>query len=83
MHVKLSPKSKNRYALKAFRERIKLDETLYKKYRQFETLRVKAFRGNMSPQQTKINRFRMKKYRQKKKSEWTDTASYPKPIKAL
>ncbi|CAG2232883.1 unnamed protein product [Mytilus edulis] len=45
MHVKLSPKSKNRYALKAFRERIKLDETLYKKYRQFETLRMNGGGG--------------------------------------
>ncbi|CAC5406235.1 unnamed protein product [Mytilus coruscus] len=39
IHVQLPPKSKNRYAQKAFRERIKLDETLYKEYRQFEILR--------------------------------------------
>ncbi|CAC5406242.1 unnamed protein product [Mytilus coruscus] len=82
IHVQLSPKSKNRYAQKVFRERIKLDETLYKEYRQFETLRVKAFRVNMSPEQKeKYNektRLRMKKYREKKKSEGTDTASHPK-----
>ncbi|CAC5406245.1 unnamed protein product [Mytilus coruscus] len=83
INIQLSPKSKNRYAQKAFRERIKLDETLYKEYRQFETLRVKAFRVNMSPEQKeKYNektRLRMKKYREKKKSEGTDTASHPKP----
>ena len=69
----LSPRSKNKKAQKLWRERLKGDPSKYKEHREYETLRVKAFRASMNlEQKQKYNektKLRMKKYREKMKKE--------------